>query len=115
MRRLAAMFTALLAAILAMSSAQAMGPNAARSLGAAAATLAPAESVACYGFGWRGWGVYPGWLRPACWGAAYAPPGYVVGAAPVYAVPAPIYPAPAPQRCWVQTDPARNYGYWAAC
>ena len=113
MRKLAFTATVLLATAAAAGSAHAMGPNAARSLGAAAATLASAEPVACYGFGWRGWGVYPGWLRPACWGGAYAPPAYVVGAAPVYA--APVYAAPATQRCWVQTDPARNYGYWAAC
>jgi hypothetical protein len=65
--------------------------------------------VACYGFGWRGWGVYPGWLRPACAGGpVYVAPGYLA-AAPVYPVPTPAYPAP--RRCWVQADP-RSYGYW---
>ena len=65
------------------------------------------ETVACYGYGWRGWGIYPGWY-PACYRVApvYAP-GYVV-AAP--AAPAP----PPPGQCWVASPDGRG-GYWKAC
>ena len=56
--------------------------------------------VACWGYGWRGWGLYPGCLLR---GIYPAPP-------PVY--PAPVYaPAPAnapPGRCWID-------GSWRAC
>ena len=78
---------------------------------AAADHSPPAEKVICYGYGWRGWGVYPGWLRPACTGA-YVVPGYV--AAPVYP---PAYAGPAypPGRCWVAPSPDGHPGYWAAC
>jgi hypothetical protein len=73
------------------------------------------EKVVCYGYGWRGWGVYPGWLRPACTGA-YAAPGYVVPG-PAVAAPAVVVPvapvAPAMGRCWVAPD--GRQGYWAAC
>jgi hypothetical protein len=71
------------------------------------------EKVVCYGFGWRGWGVYPGWFRPACTGA-YLAPDYVVPApvyAPVYT--APVYPAA--NRCWIPPGPDGRPGYWAAC
>jgi hypothetical protein len=66
--------------------------------------LAPVKTVACYGFGWRGWGIYPGWY-PACYPVApvYAP-GYVVAA--------PAYP---PGRCWVSGSPDGRGGYWKAC
>lgn len=71
----------------------------------------PVAKVICYGFGWRGWGIYPGWFRPACTGA-YVVPGYV--AAPVYP---PAYAGPAypPGRCWVPPSPEGRPGYWAAC
>jgi hypothetical protein len=74
-------------------------------------SLNAVENVACYGFGWRGWGVYPGWFRPACAGAWVAP-GYVV-AAPVYAPVAPVYPAAG--RCWIPPGPDGRPGYWAVC
>src|SRR6266700_8215587 len=105
MRKLAltiATATLLLTALAAPGDAQPTmaGP----SIRVATGTLTTIDYVACYGFGWRGWGVYPGWLRPACaGGAVYVAPGYVA-AAPVY--PAPTYPAP--HQCWVQTDP-RGY------
>ena len=69
------------------------------------------KSIACYGFGWRGWGVYPG-LHPACLrvAPAYVAPGYVA-AAPVYAAPA--YPVAG--RCWIPATPDGRAGYWAAC
>jgi len=70
---------------------------------AAAENLSPIAHVACWGFGWRGWGIYPDW-RPVCSGYAPAYP-------PVYAAPA--FPAPA-NRCWVAPT-ATNPGYWAAC
>jgi hypothetical protein len=78
---------------------------------AAADSVRTIESVACYGFGWRGWGVYPG-LHPACLRAApaYVAPGYVA-AAPVYAAPA--YPIAG--RCWIPATPDGRPGYWAAC
>jgi hypothetical protein len=97
-----------------MASACAMPLGSADTIRSAANEVSPIETVLCYGFGWRGWGWYPGWLRPACNGA-YVAPAYVapavVPAAPAYAEPA----YPAPRRCWVQTDPDRNLGYWAAC
>jgi len=58
----------------------------------------PLERVACWRYGWRGWGLYPG-----CF---YAP----VYASPVYVAP-PVYAAPAyapPRRCWVD-------GQWRLC
>jgi hypothetical protein len=64
----------------------------------------PAENVLCYGYGWRGWGYYPGWFRPAC-----------AGAPPPVVVPAPAYAAPVPGRCWVPADPYGRPGYWARC
>jgi hypothetical protein len=58
------------------------------------------ETVACWRYGWRGWGAYPGCvLRP---GYAVVPPVYP---APVY-VPPPAY-APA-GRCWIG-------GTWRVC
>jgi hypothetical protein len=71
------------------------------------------ENVVCYGFGWRGWAVYPGWFRPACTGA-YVAPGYVVPT-PVYApaYPGPVYPAA--NRCWIPPGPDGRPGYWTAC
>lgn len=70
----------------------------------AANQVSGTESVACYGFGWRGWGIYPGWY-PACYRVApvYAP-GYVV-AAPAYRA----------GPCWVPTSPDGRAGYWKAC
>ena len=68
------------------------------------------EKVVCYGFGWRGWGVYPGWFRPACAGA-YGAPAYVVPA-PDYLA-APVYPAA--NRCWVRPGRDGRPGYWASC
>lgn len=58
-------------------------------------TLNPVERVACWRYGWRGWGIYPGCVfRPAY----VAPP--VVYAAPVY--------PPAAGRCWIN-------GRWRVC
>ncbi len=72
-----------------------------------------AEKVICYGFGWRGWGVYAGWFRPACTGA-WAAPAYVVPA-PVYA-PAYVGPVhPAANRCWIPPGPDGRPGHWATC
>jgi hypothetical protein len=96
-------------ALVASLQAHAMSLGSAATMRSAANEASSVETVLCYGFGWRGWGWYPGWFRPACNGA-YAAPA-VVPAAPVYAEPA----YPAPRRCWVQTDPDRNVGYWAAC
>jgi len=75
----------------------------------AAAGIDQIEAVACYGFGWRGWGVYPGWFRPACNGAFAAPP--YPAPSPTYAVP--VYPTA--NRCWVPPAPDGRPGYWAAC
>jgi hypothetical protein len=71
------------------------------------------EDVACLGYGWRGWGLYPGWFRPACTGA-YVAPDYVTPA-PAYvpAYVAPVYPAAG--RCWVPPGPDGRPGYLAAC
>jgi hypothetical protein len=106
-----------LTALTAPGDAQPTIAGAGPSIRVATGALEKIDYVACYGFGWRGWGVYPGWLRPACaGGAVYVAPGYV---APGYVAAAPVYPAPAPayqtpHQCWVQTDP-RGYGYWGAC
>ena len=100
------------------SAALSLPPAAAMTLGSAEAIRSTVndarsiENVICYGYGWRGPGIYPGWFRPACNPIAQA---YV---APEYVPAAPIYAAPAyagPRRCWVQTAPDRNVGYWAAC
>jgi hypothetical protein len=71
------------------------------------------ENVVCYGFGWRGWGIYAGWFLPACTG---------VWVAPAYVVPAPVYPPayvppaePAANRCWIPPGPDGRPGRWAAC
>ena len=99
---------ALLAAILpaAVSTSPLAGAplQAAAAVRSAAGNLGMTEQVACYGFGWRGWGIYPGWY-PACNRPLYA--------APVYA--APDYPVPAPGRCWVPPTPDGRPGYWATC
>lgn len=109
-----ARIAALLPAGLMASSPLSAGPlpsqAAIRSVGD---NLDAAENVLCYGFGWRGWGVYPGWFRPACTGV-YVAPGYVVPA-PAYA---PVYAAPAylaANRCWIPPGPDGRPGYWAAC
>ncbi|RKE70684.1 hypothetical protein DFP91_2926 [Pseudorhodoplanes sinuspersici] len=57
------------------------------------------QKVACWRYGWRGWGVYPGCYRPP----VYHPPRVYV--APVYVAP-PVY-AP-PRRCWIN-------GRWRVC
>jgi hypothetical protein len=112
MRKLVSALTrlaAILPVVLIVPSSVIAGPL----LGAAAVRPAGdglvVENVACYGFGWRGWGIYPGWFRPAC---AYVAPGYVV-TAPVYAPVAPVYPTAG--RCWVPPGPDGRPGYWAAC
>jgi hypothetical protein len=92
--------------------AQAMMPVEARAAQSMANNLPLAETVACYGYGWRGWGVYPGWY-PACNRVVYGAPAYAAPA-PVYA--APVYAAPAypsPRQCWVQASDGN--GYWTAC
>jgi hypothetical protein len=70
----------------------------------ALASTNPVESVACWGYGWRGWGLYPGWF---C-GPIYAAPAYV--APPAYG--APYYPPTAvdgpPAQCWID-------GRWRRC
>jgi hypothetical protein len=101
----AAALPTLAAALLVSPGAMAMMPgvtNAVRSI----------EKVACYGYGWRGWGIYPGWY-PACDRLpVYVTPEYVAPA-PVYVAPAPAYPAP--RRCWVQPGADGRQGYWQAC
>ena len=57
------------------------------------------QKIACWRYGWRGWGVYPGCYRPRI----YYPPR--IQAAPVYVAP-PAY-APA-RRCWIN-------GRWRVC
>jgi hypothetical protein len=59
------------------------------------------ENVACLRYGWRGYGLYPGWF---C-GPYVAPPAYPVYAGPYYA-PAPVYTPP--PRCWIN-------GRWRVC
>jgi hypothetical protein len=76
------------------------------------AGLKAVEDVACFGYGWRGWGVYPGWFRPACTGA-YVAPDYVAPAPAYVPAYAPAYPAAG--RCWVPPGPDGRPGYWAAC
>lgn len=76
-------------------------PSAIRS---ALAATSPVVNVACWRYGWRGWGLYPGWFCDPL----YAAPAYV--APPVYDapnyIPAPVYGPPA--RCWID-------GRWRAC
>jgi hypothetical protein len=81
-------------------------------IGPASELSRPAEKVLCYGYGWRGWGYYPGWFRPACSnpGPAYVAPGSVVVPAPAY-----VAPAPVAGRCWVPPDTNGRPGYWAPC
>jgi hypothetical protein len=88
-----------------LAGATPLGPPGAVRLGLD--QLRKIENVACYGHGWRGYGIYPGWY-PACYQAVpvYPLPGYVV--------PAPVTP-PAPGRCWVATGPDARSGYWRAC
>jgi hypothetical protein len=76
------------------------------------------EKVGCWGYGWRGWGWYPGLLnlRPECWTA----PRYVAPATPAVvaspSVVAPVAPVvPAKGRCWVPAAPDGHPGHWAAC
>jgi hypothetical protein len=72
------------------------------------------DNVACWGYGWRGWGVYPGWLRPACTGA-WTAPGYVVPA-PTIVAPVVVAPVtPGANRCWSPSGPDGRPGHWAAC
>jgi hypothetical protein len=63
----------------------------------------PVEKVACWRYGWRGFGLYPGWC-----GLIAAAPAYVVP--PAYAPP--VYdPTPAYNpsgRCWID-------GRWRGC
>jgi hypothetical protein len=107
---IAAISAILPAGLMLSSPADAMMFGSAQSIRSAADSVRTIESAACYGFGWRGWGLYPG-LHPACLrvAPAYVAPGYVAGA-PVYAAPA--YPAVG--RCWVSAPDGRS-GYWAAC
>ena len=102
---------AVLAAASMPSAVDATPLGSAAALRSTADSVRTIESIACYGFGWRGWGVYPG-LHPACLrvAPAYVAPGYVA-AAPVYAAPA--YPAAG--RCWIPATPDGRAGYWAAC
>src|ERR1700681_2681342 len=104
MRKLALTVAAVLptfvAASLVSPRALATVPGATDAVRPAIDSLEPIEKAACYGYGWRGWGVYPGWY-PACDRLPlYATPEYVAPA-PAYVVPTPGYPAP--RRCWVQT------------
>jgi hypothetical protein len=76
-----------------------------------------AEPVACWGYGWRGYGWYSE-LNVACWGPALAGGPYVEP--PVYAVPraAPPYAYTPPfddvRRCWIP-DNSPNGGRWRVC
>jgi hypothetical protein len=88
-------------ALVALPAAAAMTAVDQAGLRTAIETVNPVESVvACWGYGWRGWGLYAGCLLR---GIYPAPP-------PVY--PAQVYasaPASAPPgRCWID-------GSWRAC
>jgi hypothetical protein len=103
----------ILSTVLIVPSAIIAGPLPAATAARPAGDDLTVEKVLCWGYGWRGWGLYPGWFRPAC-ANAWAAPGYVVPA-PAY-VPGYVAPAvPAAAPCWV--PPGRNGqpGYWAAC
>jgi hypothetical protein len=124
-RLLAGTAAMILPALMRSPSATAMTLGDVSAMRSAIEATTPVEK-ACWGFGWRGWGWYPGWFRPACGGAyvapvapAYVAPAYVAPAyvAPdaAYAAPAPVPPPAGPRKCWVQSDPDRNSGYWAAC
>jgi hypothetical protein len=101
------------AALLPAPHAGAMMLSSTNAIRSAAGATQSIENVVCYGNGWRGPGIYPGWFRPACnpWTQAYVAVPEYVPAAPVYA--APTYPGP--RRCWVRTAPDNNSGYWAQC
>src|SRR6476619_831553 len=73
-------FYALVAIVIASVPPAGAMPSNAGTMRQAAEQVSDTESVACYGFGWRGWGIYPGWY-PACSRVApvYAP-GYLVAA-----------------------------------
>jgi hypothetical protein len=76
-----------------------------------------AERVACWGYGWRGYGWYSE-LNVACWGAALLGGPYVDP--PIYAVPRIAGPPPyvppfdGVQRCWIP-DNGPNGGRWRVC
>ena len=104
------------AAILSMASASAAPIG-----NAAAGRLAPgsferAERVACWSYGWRGYGWYPEW-NAACWGPQLL--GFPDGDPPIYAAPRgepPPYTPPFDdvRRCWVPDD-GRTPGHWRRC
>jgi hypothetical protein len=76
-----------------------------------------AEPVACWSYGWRGFGWYPEWSA-ACWGPPLLGSPYVDP--PIYAAPRSGAPAPYTppfddvQRCWIP-DKGPNGGHWRAC
>jgi hypothetical protein len=85
---------------LTLPAAHAAAIPGAASVPSAVAAERPVLSVACWRFGWRGWGMYPGCFPPR----AYAVAPYYVPA-PVYAPP-PVYVPP--RRCWIR-------GAWRVC
>ncbi len=100
--RTTASFLGAAASVMLLGSAPAIAMTAAGSTGIRAAIemVNPVESVACWRYGWRGFGVYPGCVfRP---GYAVAPPVYP---APVYAPPLVYAPV---GRCWIE-------GRWRVC
>jgi hypothetical protein len=76
-----------------------------------------AEPVACWGYGWRGYGWYSE-LNVACWGPALLGSPYVdpqIYAAPRSGGPAPYTPPfDDVRRCWIP-DYGPNGGRWRAC
>jgi hypothetical protein len=110
-----------IAAILSMAS-----PSAGAPIGhpagrvPAAGAVDRAEAVACWGYGWRGFGWYPEW-NVACWGQPLLGAPYVdppIYAAPRRGGPTPAYPYTPPfddvRRCWIPDD-GPNAGHWRAC
>jgi hypothetical protein len=72
------MTRAAVAAAVFSAAALLAGPTNAMTLGTpsgvvdAAKTINPVDSVACWRYGWRGWGWYPcGWVRPYPYYGAY--------------------------------------------
>lgn len=90
---------ALVAAAIFSSPAAAVAPAPLAELRRAMDEHPAVEKVACWRFGWRGWGVYPGCYHAPVY---VAPPVY---APPVYAVPPAYVP---PRRCWIN-------GRWRIC
>jgi hypothetical protein len=105
--RTSALYLGVAASLMLSGAAPAAAMTAAGSTGirAAVKTVDPVEHVACWRWGWRGWGLYPGCGFVVAPAVVAAP----VVAAPVVAAPPVVAPAPAPAgRCKVD-------GHWQAC